>query len=266
METKVTTKPWASYWERLANLERPRLPKNIHKSTDRLVFCYQFYKVERDWWLLDEKERERAKEDLQELITAFDAHLIIRPYSTLGLKSGTDFLLWIISRDLVGVEAFAAALQHSFVGPYITRPYTYLTLTRPSVYLRHSAAAYEEDNGELEEDKEGPVFTGEAPYLFIYPFTKTHQWYQLPYQERKEMMWEHFRIGHQFSGVRTYTSYSMGLDDYEFVVAFEGSDPYEFQSLVMKLREAKARPFTQVDIPIFTCIRRDIRELIETVL
>ncbi len=258
-----TRRSWWIQLEKIAALEKPVLPKNIHKSPDKLVFCYQFYKVSRDWWRLTEEERDQIKEEIKELIGAFEDHLLIRPYSTLGLKSSADFLLWLICRDMVGVEAFTAAITHSGVAPYWDRPFTYLTLTRPSIYLRHPSSAEGTEEG---GPGEGPVFIGDAPYLFIYPFTKTHQWYQLPYGQRKEMMWEHFRIGHQFSTVRTYTSYSIGLDDYEFVVAFESHDPYEFQALVMKLREARARPFTAVDVPLFTCLRRDLAELLSTVL
>lgn len=87
-----------------------------------------------------------------------------------------------------GVELFTAAIQHSFVGRYLDRPYTYLTITRPSIYLRHSSR--QQQNYQQVENSE-QEFTGDAPYFFIYPFTKTHGWYQLPYEQRREMMLEH---------------------------------------------------------------------------
>ncbi len=259
----VETKPkWCTYAEKASTLERPQLPRNIHKIADRLVFCYQFYKVLQEWWQLSDDEREEGKKEFCELLRTFEKWLIIRTYSTLGLKSTTDFLIWLISREMRGVELFTASLQHSFVGRYLIRPYTYLTLTRPSIYLRHSSRQQQTERSEQTEQE----FTGEAPYFFIYPFTKTHEWYQLPYEQRRDMMLEHFRIGNQFPTVKTYTSYSIGLDDYEFVVAFEADDPNEFQECVMKLREAKARPFTLVDTPLWTCLKRTPEELVELVL
>ncbi|MCS7193023.1 MAG: chlorite dismutase family protein [Armatimonadetes bacterium] len=256
------TKPeWQIYVSKAETLERPQLPKNIHKSTERLVFCYQFYKVRQDWWQLSEGERKEGKREFLELINAFNRYLVIRTYSTLGLKATTDFLLWLISKKMEGIELFTAALNHSFVGCYLDRPYTYLTLTRPSIYLRHSSQQQQTKQGEQEEQD----FTGEATYFFIYPFTKTHDWYQLPYEQRREMMIEHFRIGNQFPTVKTYTSYSIGLDDYEFVVAFESEDPNEFQECVMKLREAKARPYTLVDTPIWTCLKQNPEDLVDLV-
>jgi len=259
----LETKPqWMKYAEMAERLERPKIPRNIHKSTERLVFCYQFYKVRSDWWQLSEDEREEGKREFLELLKEFDRRLVVRTYSTFGLKATTDFLIWLISKEMRGVELFTAALQHSFVGRYLDRPYTYLTLTRPSIYLRHSSR----QGQSLESNQSEQEFTGEAPYFFIYPFTKTHEWYQLPYEQRREMMLEHFRIGNQFPTVRTYTSYSIGLDDYEFVVAFEAEDPNEFQECVMRLREAKARPYTLVDTPLWTCLKRTPEELVELVL
>lgn len=261
-EPMLETKPkWMIYTEMAETLERPQLPRNIHKSTERLVFCYQFYKVRSNWWQLSENEREEGKREFLELLRAFDRWLIVRTYSTLGLKAATDFLVWLISKEMKGVEIFTAALQHSFIGRCLDRPYTYLTLTRPSIYLRQSRQQNPQTGEQNEQE-----FTGEAPYFFIYPFTKTHEWYQLPYEQRREMMIEHFRIGNQFPTVRTYTSYSIGLDDYEFVVAFESDDPNEFQECVMRLREAKARPYTLADTPLWTCLKRTPEELVELVL
>ncbi len=265
----LQTKPtWMTYAEMAATLTRPQLPRNIHKSTERLVFCYQFYKVRPEWWHLPEETRAEGKEEFLQILRAFDRHLLIRPYSTLGLKAATDFLLWLISKEMRGVELFTAAVQHSFVGRYLDRPYTYLSMTRPSLYLRHSARQQQGTpaEGATAEERREQEFTGEAPYFFLYPFTKTHEWYQLPYEERRQMMLEHFRIGNQFPTVRTYTTYSIGLDDHEFIVAFESEDPYEFQECVLRLREAKARPYTLVDVPLFTCLKRTTEELVELVL
>ena len=100
------------------------------------------------------------------------------------------------------------------------------------------------------------------PYLFVYPFVKTHEWYQLPMQERQRMMEEHFEVGHKYPEVKVHTSYSFGLDDQEFVLGFETDNPGRFLDLVMELRHAEQRPYTQVDTPIFTCL---LKTALETV-
>jgi chlorite dismutase len=91
-------------------------------------------------------------------------------------------------------------------------------------------------------------------YLFVYPMVKKRIWYRLPYERRKAMMVEHFAIGHRFPQVKINTAYSFGLDDQEFVVAFECDEPAAFLDLVMELRESQASRYTERETPIFTCV------------
>jgi chlorite dismutase len=95
-------------------------------------------------------------------------------------------------------------------------------------------------------------------YLFVYPFLKTHEWYQLSREERQLIMSEHFLIGHKYPEVKISTAYSFGLDDQEFVLGFETDQPGAFLDLVMELRESRARPYTLRDTPIFTCINKTL--------
>ena len=67
------------------------------------------------------------------------------------------------------------------------------------------------------------------------------------------MMGEHFRIGHKYPNVKIHTTYSYGLDDQEFVLAFETDDLEDFLNLVEDLRFTETRKYTLRDTPIFTC-------------
>ena len=55
--------------------------------------------------------------------------------------------------------------------------------------------------------------------------------------------------------VKLNTTYSFGIDDEEFVVAFETNYPEDFLDLVQQLRETEISPYTLKDTPIFSCIR-----------
>ena len=70
------------------------------------------------------------------------------------------------------------------------------------------------------------------------------------------MMDEHIRVGHEWPDVKLNTTYSYGLDDQEFVVAFETDSPSDFVDLVMDLRATETSLYTLRDVPIFTAIRR----------
>ncbi len=79
------------------------------------------------------------------------------------------------------------------------------------------------------------------------------------------MMGEHFRIGHKYPNVKIHTTYSYGLDDQEFVLAFEADEPEDMLNLVEELRFAEQRKYTLRDTPIFTCVAaKDFRALLDT--
>jgi chlorite dismutase len=101
-----------------------------------------------------------------------------------------------------------------------------------------------------------------APYVFVYPMVKTRAWYALSGEERGKMMREHVAAGRKYPKIRINTSYSYGIDDQEFIVAFEGDDPAEFLDLVQDLRYTRASQYTLRDTPMFTCVLRSPRELV----
>ena len=69
------------------------------------------------------------------------------------------------------------------------------------------------------------------------------------------VMRDHIEVARRFTGIETNTAYSFGLDDQEFVVAFDADDPAEFLDLVQELRSTESSAYTESETPIFTCIR-----------
>ena len=67
---------------------------------------------------------------------------------------------------------------------------------------------------------------------------------------------------HKYPNIKINTGYSFGLDDQEFVLAFEGDDPAEFLALVEELRSTEASAYTELETPIFTCVRTDATQLL----
>jgi chlorite dismutase len=118
-------------------------------------------------------------------------------------------------------------------------PYSFLAMTKESEYS---------DESRLE------VRPAHGRYLFVYPFVKTRAWYALPADERYRIMQEHIRIGREHPSIELNTSYSFGLDDQEFVVAFETDDPADFVDLVQRLRTTESSAYTLRDTPTFTCV------------
>jgi chlorite dismutase len=223
----------------------------------RQFVSYSFYKVAPEWRRLPCEQREAQKEELLQRLDAFDPETVIRSYTTMGLRGDVDFLLWKISNRLDALQELATTIASTDLGAYLTTPHNFLAMTRRSTYVdNHSHPG--------QEGRRTTMSPAGAKYFFVYPFVKTHAWYQLPFSERQRMMDEHIKVGHEFPTVKINTTYSFGLDDQEFVVGFESDSPSDFLDLVMKLREAEQRPYTERDTPIFSCIAKPLDEVLES--
>ncbi|GIR29178.1 hypothetical protein CM15mP43_08020 [bacterium] len=102
-------------------------------------------------------------------------------------------------------------------------------------------------------------------YLIVYPFVKKVEWYLLSQKQRQKMMSEHIRTGHRYPSISINTSYSFGIDDQEQVVSFETDYPEDFLDLVEEMRSQKARAYTERDVPIITCIHKELKDIKEII-
>jgi len=225
-------------------------------TTPQQYVKYTFYKLDPQWRRLSEDIRVAGKREFASVLEEFASQLIIRTYSTMGMRSDTDMLLWCVSSTLEAIQGLASKLARTQLGTYLDTSHSYLAMTKRSTYL-------DDHEHENSEDRTRVRPMGK-PYFFVYPFVKTHDWYQLHFDERQRMMNEHFRVGHKYPGVKIHTSYSFGLDDQEFVLGFEASNPAEFLNLVMELRSAEQRPYTERDVPIFTCLLGPAEQVLDS--
>ena len=222
----------------------------------RLFVRYSFYKVDLAWRRLSQSDRESSKAEFAAVVDEFTPRMSVDSYSMMGTRGDADLMLWKISPSLELLDDFSSQLNHTELGKYLLMPYSYLAMTRRSSYLDEHKHAGQEGTGET-------VRTIGRDYLFVYPFVKTHDWYQLPKEERQRIMDEHFRLGHKFPSVKISTSYSFGLDDQEFMLGFETNEPGDFLELVMALRQSEARPYTLRDTPIFTCVHKPLKDCLD---
>ena len=217
---------------------------------------FAFYKVQPEWRSLPEGDKAAARHELEQVVEQFGEAMILRTYSTVGTRGDCDFLLWQVSYVMDDVHRLAARINASRLGRYLSLPYSYLAMTKRSVYV----------DKHVHEGQEGRMRTvrpTDARYFFVYPFLKTRQWYRESLERRQQMMDVHIRVGHKYPSVKLNTTYSFGLDDQEFVVAFETDKPQDFLDLVMELRESESSLFTLRDTPIFTCLRMSLGECLQ---
>jgi chlorite dismutase len=221
----------------------------------RQYLKYTFFKLLPSWRTETGKAREEAKDSLARILKRFSELMIVKPFSLFGTRSDADFMLWTISEKLEDFQELISEIMKSPMGRHVATPYSYLSMTRRSEYIRD----HRHPGQEGDALKKVP---GNSRYLFVYPFVKKREWYGLSAEERQRMMMNHIRTGHKFPSVKINTSYSFGLDDQEYVLSFETDYPSDFLELVMALRSTDASKYTQLEVPIFTCISTPVNELL----
>jgi chlorite dismutase len=214
---------------------------------------FAFHKVDREWRGLSQPEREEAAAEVENLVNRYAEGMMIRPYSTVGTRADCDLMLWSAAHELSSLQELARDFGRTRLGRMSENTHSFLAMTKRSVYLDVHVHPGQE-RLHLKPSK--------AKYLFVYPFVKTREWYLLPKPKRQRVMDEHIAIGHRYPSVKINTTYSFGLDDQDFVVAFETNEPADFLDLVMDLRETESSRFTVRDTPIFTCVAMPLREVL----
>ena len=206
------------------------------------LFRYLTLAVSPEWRRLDRRQRESDKDEFA--ATAARSSARVHAYSLVGTRADADILLWAVAGELEHIREFETALAGTRLWSWSTRPHAFLAARRRSPYL----GEHHHTGGEPDAPA-GPH--GDKAYAVVYPMTKKRSWYALPREERTRIMAGHFAVGHKYPAIRIHTGYSFGIDDHEFVVAFECDDVREFVSLVADLRETESSSYTERETPIF---------------
>lgn len=214
---------------------------------------YLFLKVDPHWRRLPADERTRARAEFGAALRAA-SDVQAHAYSTLGLKVGSELLLWWKSVSPEPVQRLTSTLLQTGLGRYCEIAQSLWGFTRPSLYTKKRTAQ--------EQAIDEPT---RLKYLVVYPFVKTIDWYLMSREARQGMMNEHMRVGHEFEDVRQVLLYTTGLDDQEFIVAYETDRLERHQDLVISLRDTEARRYTLRDTPIYTAIHHPLEDALALV-
>jgi len=198
------------------------------------------------------RTRQERCDDVRDLERALEVQPEVRTftYTTIGLQAGTDLVLWSLAPSLEALEERSAAVLRSRLGAWCAVSESFLGIIQPSQYVKKPTP------------QEQSLFSGErSRYLVVYPFTKSADWYLLDRETRQRVMNEHMKVGHSYPQVRQLLAYSFGVDDMDFLVAYETDDLPAFGNLVRELRGTESRRTTVRDTPILTGVHRDLDEV-----
>jgi chlorite dismutase len=212
--------------------------------------AYTYFRVLPEWRRLPVEERAAAKDAFAEVVEEWTPRFeALYAYTTAGVRPDTDFFFWKITQRYEDLGELGTALNATPLAGYLETPYSYLATTKASQYTSARRAR--------------KITPRRSPYLVVYPFVKVRPWYALTEDERQRAMDEHIRIGGEHPTIHNHTTYSFGIDDQEFMTAFECDEPADFMHLMLRLRESEASRYTERDTPIFVGQLLEIRDVLD---
>jgi chlorite dismutase len=233
------------------NIKKEDIKKEDIKKEQQIFLNFSFFKVDPKWRWLNEIGKEEAAKEFQNLLEVANTKMKVIPYSTIGLRSDADFMLWMIADSVEKMQILTSKIYFTVLGKYIEPSQIYLSSSRKSIYSNQVKSNFMTDQKPLK-------------YNIVYPFIKSREWYLLPFEKRKKMMEEHIGVGRKFPNIRLNTSYSFGIHDQDFMLAFETDNLNDFQNLIIELRETKVSKYVVKDTPMIVCLHKDIEQVIKS--
>ena len=213
--------------------------------------------------MLSNEEQFAAKTRLAALVQEVRAleNTQLLTFSIVTPKADLGFML--VTPDLHTANRIEKQINLSLGADVLTPVYSYLSLTEESEYrtsteeyahiLEHeqkiapdseefakSMAAFDERMKHYRHERVYPTLP-DWPVVCFYNMSKrrgeTHNWYALPFEERRKLMLGHGAVGRQFAGkVKQLITGSTGLDDAEWGVTLFARDTFQIKAIVYQMR------------------------------
>lgn len=221
--------------------------------TDEIYMNTVAYRMDAKWWSNDQMLKERVVNRLAQVLESSRQKLILaRTYRSLRWDS--DFIVWTASQSPDDCAYTNQLVSEASLG-YAQRVFGLYSIYDESPYLKPGVTL-------ADTLRQEPL-----RYMIAYPMSKSSEWYQISFEERKKIMAEHIGMARSHpmaKGVRSYTTYSFGLGDQEFVVLYEAESLAAWSKVTEKLREAKARTWIVQETPIYVGVIGDLQFLTGT--
>ena len=223
----------------------------------RQIITFTFYRAEPEWRRVPGSERAEHRREFAEIINRWNAAGCMRivPYSTVGTRADAQMMLWRICYSLDELQHMSGELLGSQLGGYLRIAHNYLGMTKRSRYMIQHEASRQVDIRAIRP--------GEHKYLFLSPMVKTAAWYTLDPDQRQTIINEQINELTNFPKVKLNIVYSFGMDDHDFLLAYESDSPEDVLDAVQAMRETESNRYNQRDTPMFTCVRTTPQEMLE---
>jgi peroxiredoxin len=170
-------------------------------------------------------------------------------YSTVGFRADAELMMWWVGHSPEEIQDLLVAFRRSALGKRLDQTWGFMGVVRPAEFSKDHLPAF---------------LRGEPPgrYACVYPFVRTSEWYLLPAEERADLLREHGEMGREFPDVLANTTSAFGLSDWEWILAFEAEDLSRLVDCIRRLRDARARAYTKVEVPFITGIRKSLGDTV----
>lgn len=218
---------------------------------------FMFLRVNPDWRKLNNETKRIFKSEFQSVFNKYRDSLLLFSYSLIGFDSKADLMFWRVGTSLDSIQDMTAKLYRTNLGSYLETTDNYLSATKKRMFISP-------DDVEGLEDRYH-VVAGEKKYHFVYPCSKSSDWYAKPGEERDQLIEDNFMVGQKFENIKIHLSHAFGFSDQEFIISFETDEPNDFLALAEELRETQASKFTLRGMPIYTCRQRPLMECLDAI-
>jgi peroxiredoxin len=188
-----------------------------------------------------------AAQEVENLFKEWGAGVSVRGvYATVGFRADADLMLWLVAPTPEELQDALIGFGRTQAGRALKLVWSFMGVVKPAEFTADHAPAF---------------LRGEPPrrYLNVYPFVRTPEWYLLPREERSALLRAHGEIGREFPDVLANTTSAFGINDWEWILAFEADRLDRIVECIRRLREAEARRYTKVEVPFVTGIRKELR-------
>jgi hydrogen peroxide-dependent heme synthase len=213
--------------------------------TEALYALYPVFKAQAGFRDLDPDD---AAQEIENLLKEWEGRIAVRGvYSTVGFRADSDLMLWLIGPSPDEVQGAVVQFRRTVAGRLLDPVWMFMGVVKPAEFTADHSPAFAR---------------GEPPkrFLNVYPFVRTSEWYLLPPEEREALLREHGERGRRFPDVLANTTSAFGINDWEWILAFEADDLGRMVECIRALRESPARRYTKEEVPFVTGIRKDVRD------
>jgi peroxiredoxin len=229
--------------------ERPKSKGKLAKEINDSI-RYTMWSVFRLDRVLGDAPRTAFAAEVEELFRTLAADdVVVRgTYDVSGLRADADLMIWWHAPTSDALQAAYNAFRRTELGSHMAPVWSQLALHRPAEFNRSHIPAFMAD----EETH---------PYVCVYPFVRSYEWYLLPEEERRDMLREHGMQARDYPDVRANTVASFALGDYEWILAFEADELHRIVDLMRELRASRARRHVREEVPFYTGRAHTLSEL-----